>query len=168
MFLALDAALWRTILFVLSCLSLYCSSISHTPLFFGKYTHMVQYNDTVWSYFLEVDGLHAREGRWEERSQREKETAGGRKGHPASGPAINYKTTVGCLDSARGGIRNKGTKRCWERRQHKEGRKGVKDRRLVRVETRAERRWQGRRQHRKEKEAKAVISSRGWWFYWVL
>lgn len=37
-----------------------------------------------------------------------KETAGGGKGQPASGPAINYKATVGCSESARSGMRNKG------------------------------------------------------------
>ena len=36
------------------------------------------------------------------------ETAGGEKGQPASGSAINYKAAVGCSASARCGIRNKG------------------------------------------------------------
>lgn len=39
---------------------------------------------------------------------RRKETAGGGKGQPASGSAINYKAAAGCLEPAHSGIRNKG------------------------------------------------------------
>lgn len=39
---------------------------------------------------------------------RRKKTAGGAKGQPASGSAINYKAAAGCLEPAHRGISNKG------------------------------------------------------------
>ncbi len=64
----------------------------------------MQYNDTLWPYFLDVDGWkeykRGREDKMSEARGRGKGTAGGGKGHSASGSAINYKATVGCLEFA--------------------------------------------------------------------
>lgn len=42
---------------------------------------------------------------------RRRKTAGGGKGQPASGCAINYKAAVGCLESAHRGIGKEGDKK---------------------------------------------------------
>lgn len=130
------------------------------------HTHVVQYNDTLWPYFLDVDGWkeykRGREDKMSEARGRQKGTAGGGKGHLASSSAINYKATIGCLDSTCSGVGKN------NRRQRSVGRGDS-----IRREKKGGRGWETRDKKEKprnagdERQSSRAEADDFIWFFWV-